>query len=750
MSGWGLPEAGCLRRSHRQTDPMKAVLCFILAACALGGARGAGAPNIILIMTDDAGFSDFGFQDQVSWNTTAVEDFGWGDYFKITSTPRINSIAANGVICTDAYVTAANCAPSRAGFLTGRYQQRFGYENNRGEGIPKTEKILSEYLKELGYATFCVGKWHLSPSSYSQFHPLESGFDHFFGFLRGDRSFVKMENPDSGKALQRDGVVVPESYLDGIEGGIITDAFGIEAARYIEDHVTAGTGDPFFLYLSFHAPHIPMAVNQERYEDESLAGIPVPFDSGRRTMAGLMKAVDDNVGRVLDTLSEHGLTDNTLIVLTNDNGGTHSGRTSNWPVYGWKNYLTDGGVRVPWVMQWPGRIPAGTTYEGMISTLDLLPTFVAAAGGQVPADRQLDGVDVVPFVNGTNPGPPREALFWRVGGEAAEVTAMRYGTWKLLREDRLGQGREYGTWSTVTHRGNQVRVRLSDLELSETDWTNKTEANPAVVARMLDMLAGWENTVLAPYWGTGQIRTIGGTLATSRLGYQLTAHPLQVASAFHTLRNPLSTSRSWALGLTMEVEANTDGDAAGYLVLSQGSSLWTSLRIGLSEQDGLTIIENPGNHVTSAPLLFEPFPEGQAAFEVAYDETSRTLVLYYGRDSVSHTLVGTAIPHFDHAGVGVNKSEAAFSPVARMDTMSGVIDSLEIVGPGLLALEARFNRPVLSHLTIQYSAHLPDWGDVFELNLAEYDPYRIGEGRYRVVLPFNPEAGGYYRVVGRQ
>jgi arylsulfatase A-like enzyme len=359
-------------------------------------------PNIVLIFADDLGYGELSIQ-------------GSSDVL----TPNIDSIARSGVRFTQGYVTHPVCAPSRAGLLTGQYQHRFGFEHNPGPerfveanfGIEPSVIILAERLKAFGYATGMVGKWHLGYRAECQ--PLTNGFDEFFGFLGGGHNYLPEKRKPGRRPIFRNDTPVDEpKYL--------TDAFGREAVDFIMRH----EGQPFFLYLSFNAVHMPLEATAEdlkRYD--AIQG------RKRRTYAAMTEAMDRAVGDVLGTLRKLNLEENTLIFFISDNGGpTKQTTSSNGPLRGYKGQMYEGGIRVPFLMQWKNHLPSGMTYERPVSTLDVHPTAVAAAGETMNPQWKLDGVDLLPYLRGENRNRPHETLFWRAG----DRHAVLHGDWKLV------------------------------------------------------------------------------------------------------------------------------------------------------------------------------------------------------------------------------------------------------------------------------------------------------------------------------
>jgi arylsulfatase A-like enzyme len=365
-------------------------------------ASAARKPNIVLIVADDLGYGELSIQGS-----------------KDIPTPNIDSIARNGVRFTNGYVSCPVCSPTRAGLLTGRYQQRFGHEFNPGPpqqaeedfGLPLSETTIAARLKSLGYATGMFGKWHLGFKP--EYNPTKRGFDEFFGFLGGAHPYFDV-NGRQGNPIMRGAQAVDEpSYL--------TDAFAREAVSFIERRKS----EPFFLYLPFNAVHNPLQA-----ADKYLARFNSITDQKRKTFAAMMAAMDDAVGKVLTKLRESKLEENTLVFFIADNGGPTPQTTSgNGPLNGFKGQTLEGGIRVPFMMQWKGKLPEGKLYEMPVIALDIHPTVVAAAGGKIPSEARLDGRNLIPYLLGETKGRPHDQLFWRFGDQ----TAIRSGDWKLVK-----------------------------------------------------------------------------------------------------------------------------------------------------------------------------------------------------------------------------------------------------------------------------------------------------------------------------
>ncbi len=414
-------------------------------------------PNIIVLMSDDAGYADFGFLPN------AADDFR-------SLTPRIDSIAKQGCYLSNAYMSGAVCSPSRAGLMTGRYQQRFGHDNNippgymKG-GLPLTETFLAKRLQGIGYATGLIGKWHLGyPKEYQ---PNQRGFDYFYGCLQGARKYFPIENVSPHRVFLENSTPTEES-------GYITDRIGDGACRFIE----ANKSNPFFLFVSFTATHGPLDVKKEHLK--RLADMK---PNKRKKNAGLMVSLDENVGKILDQLDALELTDRTLVVFTNDNGGQTQTGANNYPLRGRKGQLWEGGVRVPMAIQWPGHIPAGSVLDEPVISLDFFPTFFAAAGKATEAAWNLDGVNLLDYLCGETESLAERDLYWRRQGSSGAI-AIRHGDWKMIH-----QRKEAG-----------AQPELYDLLKDQSETVDLAAENPKVVEQLSKKVAAWEAQLGEPIW----------------------------------------------------------------------------------------------------------------------------------------------------------------------------------------------------------------------------------------------------------
>lgn len=374
------------------------LIAGITVACIvpLLGAAEPGKPNVVIFYADDLGWGECGC-------------YGCKDI----PTPHIDAIAKNGVRFTQGYVAATYCSPSRAGLMTGRYPTRFGHEFNsvaNKVGLDPKETTLASRLKERGYATACIGKWHLGGLPASR--PTARGFDEFFGTLANTPYFHPKNFVDSRVSDEVREISDASFYT--------TDEYAKRSVEWIGKH----QDKPFFLYLPFNAQHAPLQA-PESY----LARFPNIHDTKRRQFAAMMSAMDEAVGRVMATVRELGLEENTLYFFIGDNGGpTAQTTSSNGTLRGFKATTFEGGPRVPFIAQWKGKLPAASTYDLPVMNLDVLPTVLIAAGGTIDPAWKLDGVDLMPYLTGANTARPHDTMYWRFGKQ----WAIRHHDFKLV------------------------------------------------------------------------------------------------------------------------------------------------------------------------------------------------------------------------------------------------------------------------------------------------------------------------------
>ncbi len=448
--------------------------------CSLNGAEAVkdSRPNIIVILTDDQGYADLGVQGSV----TDIR------------TPHIDQLSASGVRCTSGYITAPQCSPSRAGLITGRHQARFGVEEIALCPLPLEEVTIAERLREAGYRTGFVGKWHLDvnplcaawlkdnlpnvrpakvgrgflvpPGVAKRFSPQAQGFDDFYS--------GELKRYDVNYSL--DGVAVsPAQTVE--DPRFRVDVQSDAAVAFIEKNKDSD----FYLHLCYYAPHVPLEATEDY-----LARFPGPMPERRRYGLAMISAIDDGVGRIIDKLKEHSLDQDTLIFFTSDNGAPLKGKRDlpisrpggawdgslNDPLNGEKGTLLEGGIRVPFLVSWPGKLPADRVYERPVSSLDFAATALAVAGR--PHDDVLDGVNLIPYLCGEGESDPHDELHWRFWGQ----TAVRAGDWKLVR---LG--------------GGQTEM-LYDLSSDIGETKNLIDEHPEIAQRLRESIARWESQMV--------------------------------------------------------------------------------------------------------------------------------------------------------------------------------------------------------------------------------------------------------------
>lgn len=430
----------------------RGVASLLLAGLALVAAA-EKRPNIVLIVADDMGYAEMSCQG--------------GDI----PTPNIDALAKSGVRFTSGYVSCPVCAPTRAGLMTGLYQQSFGLEFNPGPqgtaqqtyGLPLDRLTLAERLKKEGYDTGMVGKWHLGYQP--GYRPTERGFDSFFGFLGGANAYEGNDNNNKTTIYRGTKAVGEKDYL--------TDAFGREATEFVKQH----KDKPFFLYMPFNAVHSPLQA-PEKYKKA--------FDSikdpKRKTFAAMLTALDTQVGSIVKTLKDNNLDRDTLVVFISDNGGPTAQTSSrNTPLRGFKGQVLEGGLRVPYVMSWPGHIEGGRTVDQPVISLDIVPTALDAAGAKT--DAKFHGVSLLPLLKSETSANPHEGLFWRMG----QQHAARVGDWKL-----------------VVRPGETGLYNLAD-DISESK--NLSSEKPEKLKELQDAYEAWDKTMAEPKWGPKAAKT---------------------------------------------------------------------------------------------------------------------------------------------------------------------------------------------------------------------------------------------------
>ncbi|MGJ1227654.1 sulfatase-like hydrolase/transferase [Sphingobacterium siyangense] len=411
-------------------------------------------PNVIVILSDDGGYDDFGC-------------YGGREVY----TPNIDALAKNGVRFQSAYASASVCAPSRAGLLSGRYQQRFGFEHNISKrptagvapediGMDTQVATIADFMKYNGYRTVAIGKWHQGDGP--QFNPLKRGFDHFYGFIGGDRPYFPIHGAvKPTQLLYDDRHVVPEDSIH-----YLTETLTNKAIAYIQQY----RSQPFFMYLAFNAVHTPVEAplkTIDKYKDVA--------DPLRRAYLAMLDNMDENIGRLIEHLKQEGLYENTLIIFMNDNGAATNNGADNGQLRGLKGSKWEGGIRVPLIMQWPAKLPKGITSDAMVSGMDILPTSIDAIKGKKIQGQQIDGISLLSSYKDVKNG--HDYLFWRRG----IARAVRHKEWKLIvvKDDP---------------------ILLFNFKDDLREQHNLAAKYPERVKEMLHKLTEWEKGLENPKW----------------------------------------------------------------------------------------------------------------------------------------------------------------------------------------------------------------------------------------------------------
>ena len=435
--------------ANTDDEAAKRTLLSTIADITSGDSR---PPNIVLLFSDDLGYGDTSLYGSEK-----------------IPTPNIDALGKQGVRFSNAYVTAASCSPSRAGLMSGQYQQRFGFEFNTAggaithrlhRGLDPSVVTMADVLKQAGYVTGMFGKWHLGTQP--QFHPQARGFDEFYGFLAGAHSFfpTKNQQPFHSTVMRDTSPLIEPEYL--------TDAIARETVAFIDANHTK----PFFAYVPFNAVHTPIEATkkyQDRFPDET--------NHTKRDYYAMTSALDDAVGSIVAAIDKHRLTDNTLVIFVNDNGGPiYTGVQSNGPLKLGKLFLFEGGIRVPMIIKLPGTFEPNSVYDQPTSTLDLFPTICGAAGINIPPNINLDGIDLSPFLKGQVSGSPHDTLFWSNGPNIA----VRHSDWKLIKSYD-------NTW-------------LFNLANDVGESNNLVKTKPEIVEQLETLYNEWRSHMNEPAW----------------------------------------------------------------------------------------------------------------------------------------------------------------------------------------------------------------------------------------------------------
>ena len=399
-------------------------------------------PNIVIILTDDQGYAD------VSYNPHSPPE---------VATPNIDALAHSSIICTQGYTSGHVCSTTRAGLMTGRYQQRFGIytAGEGGSGVPLDEVFIPQRLKPAGYVSGALGKWHLGLTK--EYHAMNRGFDEFYGFM-GRGAHPYFDHSDMDHPIYRGLKSIKEE-------GYLTTRITEEAVDFIDRHKE----DPFFLYVAYNAVHSPPEAPEKDIKN-------VTGDKKRDTLMAMIKHLDLGVGEIVNSLKKHDLFDNTLLIFLTDNGGSGAMSANNAPLRGFKQMDYEGGVHVPFVVSWPDQLKGGKKCDVPMWSIDLFATALDAAGLPMPEDKAPDGKSILPALKGKT-DKLHDELYWSSAGEKGKW-AIRSGNWKLVAEKK--------------------RIELFDLEKDLSETTDLAAKHPKVVSELTTKYNTWLDEMADP------------------------------------------------------------------------------------------------------------------------------------------------------------------------------------------------------------------------------------------------------------
>ncbi len=581
------------------------------------------APNVIFILADDQGFADLRLHGDAKFPM-----------------PELEKLASAGARFTDAYVCGGVCHPTRSSILTGRYQQRFGSDNNLSgpsyNGTSASERTVPQRLQGLGYRTYGIGKWHMGNTA--EFLPNQRGFDRWYGINSGGRAYYTETGEQN--TFQNDMVLRPQD-----EGLYVAGRIGNACVSFIDEQLTNNPGQPFYIYCAFNSVHAPMDISASdarftRLQNEfGLAYInytpsivfggstSATTQQNRYELAAMSLALDENIGKIINKVNATGLSSNTIIVYLNDNGGagwnaTYGGNFSyNTPLRGYKGGgTTEGSIRVPAAIQWPGKIPAGQVITNPVSSLDFVASLVNAGSNIITAARNgLEGLDLLPLLRHGASLPTNRVHFWRANG-----TAARMGDWKIQADS-----------STAT-------FKLYNLRTDIGETADVSGVNPATFAELKERFAAWNSANIEPFYG-GSSMVVDGTLERSGIssGYRLRNPGVTPAYLTTTLRKPVATTTNFSLGFYLRpTETNHASGAQLWFALGDSTNRADLIRAGIDFGTGqLRLIEGKISGSASVPLA--TLPKNFTAGTLDFNATTKRLTFALGGTNVSLVLGGS-------------------------------------------------------------------------------------------------------------
>ena len=692
------------------------------------------APNIIFILADDQGYAD-------------LRVHGDGKY----PMPELEKLAAAGARFTDAYVCGGVCHPSRSAILTGRYQQRIGTDNNLAgpsyNGTSAAERTVPQRLQGLGYRTYSIGKWHMGNTA--EYLPNQRGYDRWYGINAGSRSYYTASGEDN--LFQNDMQLRPQD-----EGLYVADRIGNACVAFIDEHLTNSPGLPFFIYCAFTSVHAPMDISPS---DARFARLQTEFgltygdyapsivfsgstaattQQNRYELAAMTLALDENVGKIMNKVNSAGLSTNTIIIYFNDNGGagwsaSFGGNFSyNTPLRGYKGgSMTEGSIRVPAAIQWPGKIPGGQVITNPVNSLDFMASAVNASGNAVAAARNgLEGLDILPLLRTGTALPKDRVMFWRSGDISSGGSAARMGDWKILADNTTGVFQLYNL--------------VADID----ENADVSGANPAVFAELKERFAAWNSANIEPFYGSSDV-SVDATLERSgiRSGYRICNRTASPASLTASLRKPISMSTNFSLGFYLRaVETNHAGGEQLWFALGDTTNRASLIRAGVdfgSRQ--LRLIEGKTGGSASVPL--ETLPNGFVAGTLQFAPTGRQLTFALGGTNVSLTL-GGSYGVLDTYGCGAAAMEGEVMQPFQPALPAAAVQTFNVQpSAGRFCFDARFAGDSVFGPKLERAPTANGPYQMDEQGLIE----SLGGGLYRITTPMTPGiTNEFFRVTFNQ
>lgn len=727
-------------------------------------------PNIIYILVDDQGYADNPL------NSFSVGGHGDKDWSTVFPMPNLESLASNGVRFTNGYVTGGVCHPSRAGILTGIYQQRFGADNNLPEnsmnGISPAARTIPRRLQSLGYRTYGVGKWHLGETVEN--HPNNRGFNGWYGMWLGSRSYYSVIGDSQEELRVFQNNMLPDYVAENqAQNNYLTDRIGDKAVAFIDEHAINHATQPFYLYLSFTSPHGPIDIEptDPRFAEMSSAyGLDLSDYAGissgiagtsaattqqkRYSLAAMCFAHDQNIGKVLNKLVAEGLLDNTIVVYQSDNGGTgsNSNYSINLPLVGTKGgNCLEGSFRVPTVLQWPAQFAGAQVLDTPVTSLDIAATFVNACGAPAHARNGLDGLDLFDYIKDGTPLPADRVLTFRGGGTHSGGSAIRMGDYKLHIND--------GSTVSALYDFSDATPGVVDGKYGE--YAYNTISDPELEAELLKRFKAWEVRAVAPYYNghrsvpdvdleyyplVGAHRLLADSGATQFLS-AVFREPLPVAADwtrnFFARATEATNSANAKLVYAFGDDAHPDAGSYNnpdYLVdmanirANRSNMIQCIIDYGSGQ---LAILDGRAATSSTAAIPLEDLPRAFTVCTIDYQAASNELTFSVNGSRVTHTLSG-GYSDLIYYAAGVADMEVEVTPLR---THEDAMVNLTLLGGDGLRMDVEFLSDLPFTMIGQSSTDLLSFSDDPNLLIES-----LGGGHYQITGSRGAATAAFYRL----